>query len=224
MPSDKVAAKRTAKAEAIKAAARQCLAERGAASLSLREVARNMGETSSALYRYFPNRDALLTALIIDAYDDLGEVAETSATTSEGKPTLERTVELASVIRAWASTHVHEYALIFGSPIPNYEAPESTIPAASRIPLALASILGSAELRKQPFGQHILPVAVLNGENLAQLLPNSSPDVQARCLLVWSSIFGLISFELFGHFVGSVIDADLYFQSAVFDLAQHVGL
>ena len=224
MPTDKVAAKRTAKAEAIKAAARQCLVERGAASLSLREVARNMGETSSALYRYFPNRDALLTALIIDAYNDLGEAAEMSATTSEGNPAPERIVELASVIRAWALTHTHEYALIFGSPIPNYEAPESTIPAASRIPSALASILGSAGLRNQPFGQHILPVSVLNDENLAQLLPNSSFDVQARCLLVWSSIFGLISFELFGHFVGSVIDADTYFQSAVFDLAKHLGL
>ena len=224
MPSDKVAAKRAAKAEVIKTAARRCLADRGAAALSLREVARNMGETSSALFRYFPNRDALLTALIIDAYNDLGKAAESSAATSEGAPTPDRIVGLASAIRTWATTHSHEYALIFGSPIPNFQAPASTIPAASRIPLAFASILGSADLQNQPFGQHALPATVLNGENLAQILPNFTPDIQARCLLLWSSIFGVISFELFGHFVGSVIDSDFYFQSAMVDLVHHLGL
>jgi len=224
MDSDKVAAKRSAKADAIKAAARQCLAERGAAALSLREVARNMGEASSALYRYFPSRDGLLTALIIDAYNDLGEVAEASASKSQGSPPGERIGELAAAIRTWAKTHTHEYALIFGSPIPNYQAPASTIAAASRIPMAMASILEGTTVRDQPFGEASFPETALDRANLAELLPNFSPDIQARCLLMWSSIFGLISFELFGHFVGSVANNEVFFHGALVDLTHQLGL
>src|SRR5207248_3208991 len=60
----------------IKAVARRHLAEHGSAALSLRAVAREVGMVSSAVYRYFPSRDELLTALIIDAYDAVGERAE----------------------------------------------------------------------------------------------------------------------------------------------------
>ncbi|NUK23070.1 helix-turn-helix domain-containing protein, partial [Streptomyces lunaelactis] len=63
---------------AIKDEARKQLAAEGAAKLSLRAVARELGMVSSALYRYFPSRDELLTALIVDAYDAVGAAAETA--------------------------------------------------------------------------------------------------------------------------------------------------
>src|SRR6202046_3771698 len=78
-PSASRTARERARAELtreIKQEARRQLAASGAQGLSLRAVARELGMVSSALYRYFPSRDELLTALIIDAYDALGEAAE----------------------------------------------------------------------------------------------------------------------------------------------------
>ena len=102
----------------IKAAARSQLRTDGADALSLRAVARKLGVASSALYRYFPSRDDLLTALISDAYGDLASVAERAAVESAGQPFVERWVGLARAIRTWALGHRHEYALIYGSPVP----------------------------------------------------------------------------------------------------------
>ncbi len=101
----------------IKEAARRQLAAQGAQGLSLRAVARELGMVSSALYRYFPSRDELLTALIIDAYDALGSAAEAA---SAGLPAAEvrgRWRAVCGAMRDWALAHPHEYALIYGSPV-----------------------------------------------------------------------------------------------------------
>ena len=105
----------------IKREARRQLAEHGA-DLSLRAVARELGMASSAVYRYFPSRDDLLTALIVDAYDALGETAEQALARAEGGVT-ERWLALSTSIRAWAVEHPHDYALLYGSPVPGYRAP-----------------------------------------------------------------------------------------------------
>jgi len=224
MASPKVEQNRAAKIAAIKQQARTLVAERGAASLSLREVARVMEQTSSALYRYFPNRDALLTALIVDAYNDLGAVAEASVAASIGHPPLDRLVALACAIREWARSSVHEYALIFGTPIPNYVAPEATIAPAARIPYAFAATLGSATPPHRDFGPGGLPSGTLDLDALSVVLGDLDPDATARALLIWSSVFGLLTFELFGHFVGSVENAETYFRHAVAELGIQFGL
>ena len=141
MPSarERVRAELTAE---ITDAARRQLAEVGAAALSLRAVAREVGMVSSAVYRYFPSRDDLLTRLIIDGYDDLGVAAE-----AEDDPTAapaERWLAVCRAVRAWALTHPHEYALLYGSPVPGYSAPVDTVPAASRVGIVLGRILGDA--------------------------------------------------------------------------------
>src|SRR5581483_3231935 len=96
----------------IKVAARRQLAAVGADGLSLRAVARELGMVSSALYRYFPSRDDLLTALIIDAYDSLGEAAEAADAESADAAPAQRWVAVCEAVRAWALAHPHEYALI----------------------------------------------------------------------------------------------------------------
>ena len=126
----------------IKEEARRQLAETGAHGLSLRAVARELGMVSSALYRYFPSRDDLLTALIIDAYDALGEVAETAIAAS-ARPRV-RWLAACHAIRGWALAHPHEYALIYGSPVPGYRAPQATVGPASRVPLAFMGVLRDA--------------------------------------------------------------------------------
>src|SRR3954467_6104095 len=105
----------------IKTVARRHLAADGA-NLSLRAVARDMGMASSAVYRYFASRDELLTALIIDAYDTVGAAAEEAAAGIEN-PT-ERWLATTHAVREWARNDPHQWALIYGSPVPGYQAPQ----------------------------------------------------------------------------------------------------
>ncbi|NYV77970.1 TetR/AcrR family transcriptional regulator, partial [Streptomyces sp. UH6] len=132
---------------AIKDEARRRLEDEGAAKLSLRAVARELGMASSAVYRYFPSRDDLLTALIVDAYDSLGaaaEGAEAEAAAAPGATPLSRWVAVCEAVRRWALAHPHEYALIYGTPVPGYRAPETTVPAASRVGLLLIGVARDA--------------------------------------------------------------------------------
>jgi AcrR family transcriptional regulator len=206
-------------------AARRQLAEVGAAALSLRAVAREVGMVSSAVYRYFPSRDDLLTRLIIDGYDDLGAAAE--AADVPDAPPIARWLGVCRAVRAWALAHPHEYALLYGSPVPGYQAPKDTVPAASRVGIVLGRILGEAAHagllpdgsgERDPGLVSDDAVAVLGGEH-----PALDDAVRMRGLLAWSAIFGTISFELFGHFVGSVEDGDRYFDRVMTDLAHLIG-
>jgi AcrR family transcriptional regulator len=209
----------------ITGAARRQLAEVGAAALSLRAVAREVGMVSSAVYRYFPSRDELLTRLIIDGYDDLGAAAEAADVPSA--PPIERWLAVCRAVRTWALAHPHEYALLYGSPVPGYQAPKETVPAASRVGVVLGTILGDAAqagLLPDGTGERDAglvsddAVAVLGGQH-----PALDETVRVRGLLAWSAVFGTISFELFGHFVGSVEDGDRYFDRVMTDLAHLIG-
>jgi AcrR family transcriptional regulator len=125
----------------IKRVALEHLAVDGAA-LSLRAVARDMGMVSSALYRYFPSRDDLLTALIIDAYNSLGEACELGdAAVRERGDFHGRWLAAGHAIRDWAVERPHEYALIYGSPVPGYQAPMDTIEPSNRPYALFAGIL-----------------------------------------------------------------------------------
>src|SRR4051812_20980512 len=93
----------------ITAAARRQLATTGAAGLSLRAVARELGMVSSAVYRYFPSRDDLLSRLIVEAYDALGAAAEDADDPATAP--LDRWVGICRAVRAWALARPHEYAL-----------------------------------------------------------------------------------------------------------------
>ena len=112
---------------AILETARAHLAEHGAVGLSLRAVARDVGMVSSAVYRYFPSRDALLTALIIDAYDSLGAAVEKAERRVPRDDLLGRWRAIATTTRRWARADPHQYALVYGSPVPGYAAPQDTV-------------------------------------------------------------------------------------------------
>jgi AcrR family transcriptional regulator len=208
----------------IKEEARRQLAEVGANGLSLRAVARELGMVSSALYRYFPSRDDLLTALIIDAYNTIGSAAE-DAIAAAGAGPRARWAAACHAIRAWALAHPHEYALIYGSPVPGYRAPEATIGPASRVPLAFASVLrdaaagaGAPPALSGPLADQAAALtAALSG-------PAIPPDMLVRAVIAWTQLFGMISFELFGQFAGSFEPADSFFEHAVAQLITFVGL
>ncbi|NEM07295.1 TetR/AcrR family transcriptional regulator [Geodermatophilus normandii] len=209
----------------IAEAARRQLAEVGAAALSLRAVAREVGMASSAVYRYFPSRDDLLTRLIIDGYDALGEAAE--AADDPAAPVQHRWSAVCTAVRAWARAHPHEYALLYGSPVPGYAAPRDTVRAASRVGVVLGGILGEAARAGLLHGDGGREPGLL-GDAAVEVLGRDAPGiddtVRVRALLAWSSLFGTISFELFGHLVGSVEDDDAYFARVVAELGALIGL
>jgi AcrR family transcriptional regulator len=223
----------------IKEAARRQFAAVGADGLSLRAVSRELGMASSALYRYYPSRDDLLTALIIDAYDAIGAAAE--AAIAGAGPGSGRAGWMAAchAIRAWAVANPHEYALIYGSPVPGYRAPQSTIGPAVRVPLAFVGLLADAVAagtvsagpdaacgQERPglggalAGQAAALSAALAGDAAAAL----PAEVLVRAVLAWTQLFGMISFELFGQYVGAFEPADALFAHGVAQLASFVGL
>ncbi|MFE2560857.1 TetR/AcrR family transcriptional regulator [Streptomyces sp. NPDC059352] len=210
---------------AIKAEARTQLAAEGAAKLSLRAVARELGMVSSALYRYFPSRDDLLTALIVDAYDAVGAAAETAAAEAAGERPLVRWTAACRAVRAWAVAHPHEYALIYGSPVPGYTAPQDTNAPAARVGLVLVDIAREAHrgegVALPPLPDSLRPEAV---RLTADMAPDLPPALGVALVAAWSQLFGLVSFEVFGQFHRVVEDRDAFFTTAARRLGQDVGL
>jgi len=214
--------------EEIKAAARRQLATEGA-NLSLRAIAREMGMASSALYRYFASRDDLLTALIIDAYDAIGEAAEKADARHRPRHDYAgRWLAAARALRSWALDHSSEYALIHGSPVPGYRAPADTTGPASRVPLVLTGIVAEAlaagALLAVPgpaIGPKLAAELVAIGNQIDRDL---GEQVLARAMLAWTEMYGALSFELFGQ-LNNVIDrrAD-WFDYQARSVATFIGL
>lgn len=202
----------------ILATARQHLSRDGAAALSLRAIARDLGMVSSAVYRYVPNRDALLTMLIIDAYDTVGAQVERAAAACPRTDYLGRFLATCRAVRGWALANPHEYALIYGSPVPGYAAPADTIGPASRVPIVLLSILFD-----QTADGAAGPAAPLDAAVAASIAPfrefadgQASDDRLVRGLASWATLLGTVSLELFGH-LHNVVEEDRASRSAFFD-------
>jgi len=212
----------------IKQIARLHLAVNGG-NLSLRAVARDLGVVSSAVYRYFASRDELLTALIIDGYDSLGTAAEQAEASIARRDLNGRWYALGRGIRAWARAHPHEYALLYGSPVPGYIAPQDTIGPASRPVLLIGAILRDAARRGTAGSARgtRLPAAVradlerLQSQPLFEGVPLA---LLARGMTAWAQLFGTLSFELFGRLTNAVEDFDAYFDYQLRAMAGYVGL
>lgn len=208
--------------------AREHLAEGGPAGLSLRAVARDLGLVSSAVYRYFENRDALLTAMIVDAYDSLGDRVDGAlGTFGPERDPRERWVVAAVAVRGWALHHPQEYALLYGSPVPGYTAPADTVGPGTRVSLTLVGIVADAVARgHEVAGEHPGSEKTRRDlEHLATLLPTPLPvPVLFATLLAWTQLFGLLTFELFGQTRGMVDDHGSLFRDAADTMAARIGL
>ncbi len=207
--------------------ARRHLAEQGPAGLSLRAVARDLEIVPSAVYRYFENRDVLLTALIVQAYDSLGDAADAAFEKASRRRPLQRWMAVAKQVREWALTNPHEYALLYGSPVPGYKAPDDTIVPGTRVTLTLLRIVREANedglLRPEPAN-----MSKATRNDLDSLLQIAAPDVPLHAMLwmvaAWTQMFGLVSFELFGQTKGLFTRGDAAFTDTVSLLAQRIGL
>lgn len=208
----------------ILAAARGHLATQGAAALSLRAIARDLGMASSALYRYFESRDALLTRLIVDAYDSLGAAAEASEAAVDRDDLPGRFAAICQAVRTWALANPNEYALIYGSPVPGYVAPSDTIGPAIRVTALLMWIIidGTAQGRLPAEQTHDAtppPAAAALAPIRSQLPADIGVHVIQRGLMVWTGLFGVVSFELYGQLHQVVgddrADRDAFFAECI---------
>lgn len=209
----------------ILAAARRQLREEGAALLSLRSVARELGMASSAVYRYFASRDELLTALIVQSYSEIGEAAENAD--RPGAAPQERWLAVWRAVREWSLAHRHEYALIFGTPVPGYAAPHITIEVAGRMPLTLARIV--ADTRRDgnltPATGPICPTEAIAPGMLTLLAGEQfSPDEVARLIFCWNRLVGIIGYELHGHLANVTADDALFFDHTARTEGAYIGL
>ena len=218
---------------AIVAEGRRQLAIDGAAALSLRAVARELGMVSSAIYRYVANRDELLTLLIVGAYDSLGACVEADVASSKRGAPLTRWLSAACTIRTWALAHPHEYALVYGSPVPGYEAPEITIPAATRSTLALTSVVSDAHREgllttseRRPGRPPITDTGLIaDFDTLRSAIDMTVDDgTVLDALVAWSQLFGLVSFELFGQTANVITHHEALFVAATRRVATTLGL
>jgi len=215
----------------IKDEARRQMAQEGASSLSLRAIARHLDMVSSGIYRYFKSRDDLLTALIVDAYEGLGSVVEAADGNCERADFAGRWSACCHAVRDWALAHPHEYALIYGSPVPGFQAPEETNPPASRVALALVAIIHDAAARqlRGPFAARMSPIlsksAAAEAARLQAIGFDGVPDdAVIRSLAAWTQLFGAVNFEVFGRITDIVEDVDAVFDQSVRDMSAFVGI
>jgi AcrR family transcriptional regulator len=209
--------------------ARTQLAAHGAAALSLRAVARDLGMVSSAVYRYFSNRDELLTALIIDGYNALGLAVEQADAACPRNDYTDRWRAATRAARDWAVAHPHEYALLYGSPVPGYQAPADTIAPAARSAAVFGRLISDAHkagaLHPEPAQAPVPAPLIADLERLrATVMPEVPDNVAATALTTWAGVFGVISFELFGQFTNVITDLPAYFDHATTTLGHLVGL
>ncbi|MFS8103154.1 TetR/AcrR family transcriptional regulator [Lentzea alba] len=166
------------------------IATAGVTALSLNAIAKEMGMSGPALYRYFASRDELITALIRDAYRSLADTVRAAH-----EPGID-VVGLAAVIRAWALEDPHRYLLIYGTPVPGYHAPDEITAISNEI---LAVLLEVCADPSEGTEQTSFDVELAGNREWAGRLPASSTTVH-RALSFWVRLQGVLSLELAGHF------------------------
>jgi AcrR family transcriptional regulator len=217
----------------ILAVARDHVAREGAAALSLRSVARDLGMAPSALYRYFDGRDALLSALILSAYESLAAEAERVAAeaAAQSGADAERWKLVPRALRDWALARPHEWGLIFGTPIPGYHAPHDTVVPYARIADAMVRPLVDAH-RGDRLAPGARPPTRPASDALRSamapisdgLLPGVPVEYVVPAVEAWTTLVGAISLEVFGHWHNTILDPREYFEAVLDDLAAAMGL
>lgn len=217
----------------ILSAARRQLAEVGASALSLRAIARELGMASSAIYRYFASRDELLTALLVQLYNEVGDVLEEADGEVGDRTDLgARFTAMATAMRTWAVGHRHDWALLYGSPVPGYAAPADTVVPAGRASGAFVPILAEmAAQERQPRSSapaldHAAATSVSTMLDTLAAAGDVSidADLMQRGMLAWTAVLGSISLELFGHLHQVASDYPAYFGQVVARQVHDLGL
>jgi AcrR family transcriptional regulator len=206
---------------------RQQLVDRGAAGLSVRAIARDLGMVSSAVYRYVSSRDEMLTLLLVDAYADLADTVD-HARESVGELWSDDVIAISRATRQWAVAHPARWALLYGSPVPGYHAPpERTQPVGTRVVAAffdaVAAGIATGDIR---LTDTVAPQPMSSDfERIRQEFGFPGDDqVVAKCFLLWAGVLGAISLEVFGQYgADTVTDPEAVFDAQLRLLVDVLG-
>lgn len=213
----------------IKAIARQQMTELGTGSLSLRAIANQMRMTAPAIYRYFENRDALITELLVDAFSSLAQALEQTAHAHAHDHPYHQLLAILHAYRAWAVNNPTDFQLTYGNPIPHYVAPrERTVPAVIR---GFAVIVGAIQALihtpqytpKAPYDTIPAPMSVC----IRRMIDEDGYPVEPMALYLglsgWTQLHGIISLELYHHLQPVVGDVDAFYQTQMVNMLASFG-
>lgn len=196
--------------------ARLQVEQQGAANLSLRAIARDLGMASSAIYRYVASREELLTKLIIDSYERLGEAVEEADARIRRSDFRDRWRAEAMAIRKWAFQHPSEYTLLFGTPVPGYAAPQDTIGPASRYTIVLMQLLVDIEATGSRVEGKVPAALHRDFARLRSGFPAPANDaLLMHGMSAWACLMGAVSLEMFGHLHNVVDTPGALFEAVV---------
>jgi AcrR family transcriptional regulator len=184
---------------------RRHLVTEGAAGLSLRAIARDLGMVSSAVYRYVGSRDELLTLLLVDAYSELADAVDRARDTDAVEQSWrDRLSAMARAARGWAVTHPAGWALLYGSPVPGYRAPaERTVGPGTRVVGALFDAVAGGIAAGEVSRTDVAVSQRLSSDfdRVRKEFAFAGDDsAVAKCFLLWAGLIGAISLEVFGQY------------------------
>ncbi|MFT4042382.1 MAG: WHG domain-containing protein [Gordonia sp. (in: high G+C Gram-positive bacteria)] len=204
MPAKTRAENRAEIETAILRLGREHLRTAGAGGLSLRAIARDLGMVSSAIYRYVPSRDELLTLLLVQGYTDLADHVDNTADAISGPLHRERLLATAIAMRTWAVADPARWALLYGSPVPGYSAPAArTVIPGTRVIARIISELGAAAKTSALRADLPAPSAAVAADMQAvaeEFGTDLSNEIIAAATTLWATIIGGISIEVFGQY------------------------
>src|SRR5262245_12253381 len=194
------------------------LAALGAGGLSLNAIARDLGMTGPALYRYVGSRDDLLTELVVDSYDDLAAALQAAVDGVRSRRPTARLRALGLAYRDWALANPQPYLLIFGTPVPGYNAPPArTMPSAQAAFVPLLAALAELPADPLPAGP-----AQLDRESERWAADVGAPPLPGPLLryavTVWTRLHGVVSLEIAGHFDPALPDGELFYLAELDDI------
>lgn len=229
MNPDRREKKRNAALAEIRATAWKQIGEMGAPALSLRGIAREMGITAPALYRYYKDRDALVTALLLDAFTAFSQTLETARDTFSVDDHTGRFRAICKAYFGWAAQNPQRYALLFGTPIPGYLFAEELGPVAQRSFLVLQGVIGEAHAAGMVTGELAalrLPTGLKNKyEALRKMGMPYSPVATHLALSVWSTIHGMTSLYLHKYLTGFLQEnVETFFEFETEKMVRMLGL
>lgn len=210
--------------EAIKETAWKQIAEFGAPALSLRAIARELKITAPAIYNYFPDRDALVTALIIDAFTSFGDSQLEARDSVAEENLLERMLAIGLAYRSWAHAHPQRYQLIFGTPIPGYVSPmEKVFPSSAR---SISALFGVVEAFRKAGKLKIDSYPEVNEAYKAHYamwrtqIGDIHPVSVFAAMIIWARVHGIVSLEIQGNLPSFGENGDALYMAELLSVAR----
>jgi len=231
---------RKAQYEAIKDTARTLMRDKGTDGLSMRAIAREIGMTAPALYYYFENMDALITALIVDGFNAIADALEQAREQHTDDHPATQLMAILLAYREWAMTNRSDFQLLYGNPIPGYHAPrEITVPAVLRGFVVISTCINDllqtgdvdvpAHMLELPEEVYHIQMGLVGNVNETtteqrKTLSDLSVDALTLSIIGWGQMHGLIMLELFEHLQPVVGDTAVYYRHQIRNMFISMGL